>query len=50
MCGIAGLIHRGATSNISTEMASMLQSLRHRGPDGGAIVSAEGFDASGFSS
>lgn len=33
MCGIAGLIHRGATSNIGAEMTSMLQSLRHRGPD-----------------
>ena len=33
MCGIAGLIHRGATSNIGAEMTSMLQSLKHRGPD-----------------
>lgn len=33
MCGIAGLIHRGNTSDIGTEMTSMLQSLKHRGPD-----------------
>ena len=33
MCGIAGIIHRGATGNIGGEMSSMLQSLRHRGPD-----------------
>lgn len=33
MCGIAGVIHRGKTSDIGAEMTSMLQSLRHRGPD-----------------
>ncbi len=33
MCGIAGLIHRGRTADIGTEMTDMLQSLRHRGPD-----------------
>ena len=33
MCGIAGLIHRGAVGDIGTEMTSMLQALRHRGPD-----------------
>jgi glutamate synthase domain-containing protein 1 len=33
MCGIAGLIHRGKTSDIGTEMTAMLQSLKHRGPD-----------------
>jgi len=33
MCGIAGLIHRGKTANIGGEMTSMLQSLKHRGPD-----------------
>ncbi len=33
MCGIVGIIHRGATGNIGGEMSSMLQSLRHRGPD-----------------
>ncbi len=33
MCGIAGLIHRGATSDIGSEMSAMLQSLKHRGPD-----------------
>ena len=33
MCGIAGLIHRKGTSNIGREMTSMLQALKHRGPD-----------------
>jgi len=33
MCGIAGLIHRGGSADIGTEMTSMLQALRHRGPD-----------------
>lgn len=33
MCGIAGLIHRGRTSDIGDEMTKMLQSLKHRGPD-----------------
>ena len=33
MCGIAGLIHRGKSSNVGTEMTSMLQALKHRGPD-----------------
>ena len=33
MCGIAGVIHRGKTSDIGTEMTDMLQSLKHRGPD-----------------
>ncbi|MGE4561792.1 MAG: glutamine amidotransferase, partial [Rhodospirillales bacterium] len=31
--GIAGVIHRGKTSDIGTEMTDMLQSLKHRGPD-----------------
>ena len=33
MCGIAGLIHRGSAADIGQEMTSMLQALRHRGPD-----------------
>ncbi len=33
MCGIAGLIHRGTTGDVGKEMTSMLQSLKHRGPD-----------------
>lgn len=33
MCGIAGLIHRGSTSNIGHELTDMLQALKHRGPD-----------------
>ncbi len=33
MCGIAGLIHRGNSSDIGSELTSMLQALKHRGPD-----------------
>jgi glutamate synthase domain-containing protein 1 len=33
MCGIAGLIHRGKTADVGTQMTDMLQSLKHRGPD-----------------
>ena len=33
MCGIAGLIHRGKSSNVGAEMTSRLQALKHRGPD-----------------
>ena len=33
MCGIAGLIHRGNSTNVGREMQNMLQSLKHRGPD-----------------
>ena len=33
MCGIAGLIHRDGIGDIGAEMTSMLQSLKHRGPD-----------------
>tara|TARA_R110002096_G_scaffold17266_27_gene59888 strand:+ start:2883 stop:3821 length:939 start_codon:yes stop_codon:yes gene_type:complete len=33
MCGIAGLIHRGGTDRIGAEMTSMLQAMKHRGPD-----------------
>ena len=33
MCGIAGLIWRGQSSNIGEEMTQMLQALKHRGPD-----------------
>ena len=33
MCGIAGLIHRGGNAEIGSEMTSMLQALKHRGPD-----------------
>ncbi|MEK9942758.1 MAG: glutamine amidotransferase, partial [Gammaproteobacteria bacterium] len=33
MCGIDGLIHRGKSSNVGRELTSMLQSLKHRGPD-----------------
>ena len=33
MCGIAGIIHRDRSADIGTEMTSMLQSMKHRGPD-----------------
>ena len=33
MCGIAGLIHRGKSSNVGEELQNMLQALKHRGPD-----------------
>ena len=33
MCGIAGLIHRGKSTNVGGQMQNMLQSLKHRGPD-----------------
>ncbi len=33
MCGIAGLIWKGQSSDIGTEMTQMLQALKHRGPD-----------------
>lgn len=33
MCGIAGLIYLGKPGNLGDEITSMLQSLRHRGPD-----------------
>ncbi len=47
MCGIAGLIHRGKTSDIGAEMTSMLQSLKHRGPDstGFALYGGDGAQA-----
>ena len=33
MCGIAGLIHRGKSADIGSQMTAMLQALKHRGPD-----------------
>ena len=33
MCGIAGLIYRGKSYDVGSEMTSMLQALKHRGPD-----------------
>ena len=33
MCGIAGVIHRDSSADIGSEMTSMLQSMKHRGPD-----------------
>jgi len=33
MCGIAGLIHRGKSSDVGRELQNMLQALKHRGPD-----------------
>ena len=43
MCGIAGLIHKGKSSNVGGEMTAMLQALKHRGPDStGYAVYAKG--------
>ena len=33
MCGIAAIMHRGKQGEIGGELTSMLQALRHRGPD-----------------
>ena len=33
MCGIAGIIYRDKESQIGSELTSMLQALKHRGPD-----------------
>ncbi len=45
MCGIAGIIHKGKSSNVGGEMTSMLQALKHRGPDStGYAVYGEGND------
>ena len=33
MCGIAGLIHKDKSVNIGSDLQSMLQALKHRGPD-----------------
>ena len=33
MCGIAGIIHRNKTGAVGAEMTSMLQAMKHRGPD-----------------
>ena len=44
MCGIAGIIHKGKSTNVGSEMQRMLQSLKHRGPDstGYALYGSEG--------
>ncbi|MEE2774614.1 MAG: glutamine amidotransferase [Pseudomonadota bacterium] len=43
MCGIAGLIHKGKQSNVGSQMTSMLQALKHRGPDStGYAIYGEG--------
>jgi len=46
MCGIAGIIHRGKSSNVGGEMTAMLQALKHRGPDstGYAVYRENGED------
>jgi len=33
MCGLAGVIHRDGNADVGGELTSMLQALRHRGPD-----------------
>ena len=43
MCGIAGLIHKGKSSSVGSEMTSMLTALKHRGPDStGFAIYGEG--------
>jgi len=45
MCGIAGLIHKGKTVKIGSELQNMLQALKHRGPDStGFALYGEGYD------
>ena len=45
MCGIAGLIHKGKTVKIGSELQNMLQALKHRGPDStGFALYGEGHD------
>lgn len=49
MCGIAGIIHRGKSSNVGGEMTAMLQALKHRGPDStGYAVYGEGGDPTDY--
>ncbi len=38
MCGIAGLIHRGESADIGSELIKMLQALKHRGPDSTGVA------------
>jgi glutamate synthase domain-containing protein 1 len=46
MCGIAGLIHRQRAGEVGREMLSMLQALKHRGPDStGLALYSQGEDA-----
>jgi glutamate synthase domain-containing protein 1 len=46
MCGIAGLIHRQSAGEVGREMLSMLQALKHRGPDStGLALYGQGEDA-----
>ncbi|MGH3948625.1 MAG: hypothetical protein ACRDSE_05815 [Pseudonocardiaceae bacterium] len=33
MCGIAGIIYTGRSGDVGRDMASMLQAMKHRGPD-----------------
>jgi glutamate synthase domain-containing protein 1 len=33
MCGIAGIMHRNTVEDVGSEMAAMLQAMKHRGPD-----------------
>ena len=45
MCGIAGLIHKGKTVKIGSELQNMLQALKHRGPDStGFALYGEGYN------
>ena len=50
MCGIAGLIHKNTKgAEVGSEMSSMLQALKHRGPDStGFAVYGDGQKANNF--
>ncbi len=38
MCGIAGIVRRGATTTLESETRRMLDALAHRGPDDTGIL------------
>jgi len=48
MCGIAGLIHKGKSVNIGSELQSMLQALKHRGPDSTGYALYADYDGQNF--
>jgi methylamine---glutamate N-methyltransferase subunit A len=48
MCGIAGLIYRGKTADVGSEMTAMLQALKHRGPDSTGFALYGSTDASRY--
>ena len=48
MCGIAGLIHRGKSSNVGNELQSILQALKNRGHDSTGYALYEDNDGQNF--